>query len=213
MNSRGWKISLLVVSALALSACGNKKKHRPNSPYQGIWMEQRSIDGLARSRGAWDCGAILSARKAFIVQPTGEVFTYVPDARLSAAEAREYYLGAVNEASIFAPIDGQRLAGGGYYSGDMNSVGLQPNSRFILDQGVLIAQSHYGHPTVFVQVSPEQARRVWVAGVRCQSSAIPVQPGMMPPGPGPGPGQQFIDQGFQQQQQQPGQRPLRQDDK
>jgi hypothetical protein len=208
MNSRGWKISLLVVSALALSACGNKKKHRPNSPYQGIWMEQRSIQAFADARGAgWDCGRILGIRKAFIVQPNGEVFTYIPDSRLSAAEAREYYLGAINEASIFAPIDGQRLAAGSYYSGDMDSVGLRPNSRLMLDQGVLISQSHYGHPTVFVPVSPEQARRVWVAGVRCQSNAVPVQPGMVAPG------QQFIDQGFHPQGPRQDQRPLRQDDK
>jgi hypothetical protein len=209
MNSRGWKISLLVVSALALSACG-KKKHRPNSPYQGIWMEQRSLKALADARGAgWDCRAIMGVRKAFIVQPNGEVFTYIPDSRLSEAEAREYYLGAINEASIFAPINGQRLAAGGYYSGDMDSVGLQPNSRFILDQGVFISQSRFGGSAVFVPVSPEQARRVWVAAVRCQSGgAVPVQPGMMV---APAPGQQFIDQGYQPQHQ--GQHPLRQDDK
>jgi hypothetical protein len=208
MNSRGWKISLLVVSALALSACGNKKKHRPESPYQGIWMEQRSIKALADARGAgWDCRAIMGVRKAFIVQPNGEVFTYIPDSRLSAAEAREYYLGAINEASIFAPIDGQRLAANSYYSGDMDSVGLRPNSRLILDQGVLISQSHYGAPTVFVPISPEQARRVWVAAVRCQSNA-PVHPGAMM-----APGQQFIDQGFQPQGPHRDQPPLRQDDK
>jgi hypothetical protein len=212
MNSRGWKISLLVVSALALSACGNKKKHRPDSPYQGIWMEQSSVDNFVQARRTGDCRGILATRKAFIVQPNGEVFTYIPDARLNAAEAREYYLGAINEGAIFAPMDGQRLAGGNYYSGDMNSVGLQANSRFILDQGVLIVQSRFGGSAVFVPVSPEQARRVWAAAVRCQSrGGVAVQPGMMmPPGPGPG---QFIDQGFQHQHPQQDQRPLNQDDK
>jgi hypothetical protein len=222
MSSRGWKISLLVVSALALSACGQKKKHRPTSPYQGIWMEQNSIRQYSHAKMAGGCIAI-GAKKAFVVQPTGEVFAYVPDSRRSAVEARDLYLGQINAASIFASTEGQRYASNGYYSGDMEAVGLQPNSRLVLEGGVLISQSQYGVQT-FVPVSEDQARRLWAFAIRCQAAghagvagvgvagvaAVP----MLPPGAaqmGPPPG--FEDQGYAPQYPGQGQQRPRQESK
>lgn len=217
MSSRGWKISLLVVSALAISACGHKKKQRPTSPYQGIWMEQSAIRQYSHAKMSGSCVGI-GIRKAFIVQPTGEVFAYVPDSRMSATEARDLYLGQINEGSIFASTEGQRFAANGYYSGDMETVGLQPNSRLVLEGGILISQSRYGVQT-FVPVSEDQARRMWAFAIRCQASgavvgAVPVQPGLIAPPP-----PAYVDQGYAQQypgQQgypQQGQRGPRQDDK
>lgn len=217
MSSRGWKVSLLVFSALAISACGNKKKQRPTSPYQGIWMEQSAIRAYSHAKLSGDCRAV-GFRKAFTVLPNGEVYAYVPDSRMSATEAKDLYLGAINGASIFASTEGQRYAANGFYSGDMEAVGLQPNSRLVLEGGVLIAQSRYGVQT-FVPVSEEQARRMWAFAIRCQASgvgagavAVPLaQPGVVPMGPPP-----YVDQGYAPQypnQGHQGQPRPRQDDK
>ncbi len=213
MNSKGWKLGLLVFSALAISACGQKKKNKPASPYTGIWMERSALRNFKAAGVQGSCLAVERSRqsglavKPFVIQSNGEVFTFSPDTL-----TRESFLGAINSASVFAATDGsnRRQMSSGFYSGDMEATALLPNSRLILEGGYLIT-SNYGQPRIFVPVSDGQARAIWRASALCADSQAQFVPPPVPMQPGQflGPDQS---QGYPQQHGRQ-QRPLNQDDK
>lgn len=169
MKSRGWKISLLVLSALAISACGQKKKNKPASNFTGIWIERDSARG-ASHRVAGPNGCSTTIYRSFVVQANGEVFSYVPDARMTSADSRDQFLGIVNGNNVFAPMDSSRHVSSGYSAyGEMEATALKPNSQWVRDGQYLFSNS-YGEQRVFVQVSDEVARRIWTQAAFCSDA-------------------------------------------
>jgi|GEM_PF-6320078 len=154
MNSKGWKVSLFTLAAVvALSACGEKKKSKPVSPYTGIWIETQNIKEYSTYRGQLMAGSsydfckkvyVNRARyrdessrvKVWVVQANGEVFRYSSEAAGTPGYRESNYVGTVTPAGLFVAgsvgLDGRTASynqvGFGYVPGA--DIGLPPRATF-----------------------------------------------------------------------------------
>ena len=145
MNSKGWKVSLFVLTAVVgLTACGEKKKARAATPYAGIWVDQDNIREYSANRSRLNAGEYRGFCKAvyensmrygdsqyrvraIVVQPNGDVLRYSASESVTDLGFRDAnFLGTVTMTGQFTAgnlgPDGRIAPGAyGYGSSDMPS--------------------------------------------------------------------------------------------
>ncbi len=186
MNSKGWKVSLFAMAAvIGLSACGERKKAKPVSPFAGIWINQQNVSEYQRHGGQpkMFCDIVYKNRsryadsqyrvKALAIQPNGEVLRYsasegVPD----PASRQSNYLGIVNSAGQFTGgiigPDGRVAANVyGYSAGDMPA-----RSVFSLAPGNPNVLRYYGWNNAPEIATRQSAQTVSDYSCRCPSASI-----------------------------------------